>query len=263
MNPRNPLPSQSYRSFAGRSHLDEPMTPSHPSYGDWQRLQSGLHPVEALRTYGAPGLSDPNRIDPEYASMDVMYGQMYRSIPSSLRDVFHDGFRNGVRNGLRRFSGSTPNPNPNPTPTAARRVRRAPPAPTGLHPIRTNERVDPTYYEVSSSSSSSSDSQTGTLEADDEASSGDQHDQHDRPDRSSSSLSIPPIAFTTTGETLLLGEEFLVPTAEEARREAGPAVGPARIISQQEHYDDQGRRSVIDIVEDVADADLTMSGARQ
>lgn len=74
---------------------------------------------------------------------------------------------------------------------------------------------------------------------------------------------IPPIAFTTTGELLLLGEEFIVPTAEEAHREAGPRVGPGRVISCQETVDEHGRRTSVIIDEMVDDMDITMSGARQ
>ncbi|KAI0898384.1 hypothetical protein F4806DRAFT_357787 [Annulohypoxylon nitens] len=74
---------------------------------------------------------------------------------------------------------------------------------------------------------------------------------------------IPPIAFTTTGELLLLGEEFIVPTAEEAHREAGPRVGPGRVISRQETVDEHGRRTSVIIDEMVDDMDVTMSGARQ
>ncbi|KAI1208765.1 uncharacterized protein F4807DRAFT_461306 [Annulohypoxylon truncatum] len=74
---------------------------------------------------------------------------------------------------------------------------------------------------------------------------------------------IPAVAFTTQGEALLMGEPFIVPTAQQAQQEAGRRTGPARIFSRHETVDREGRRTTVEIDEDVEEADITMSGGRQ
>ncbi|KAI1455665.1 hypothetical protein F4805DRAFT_262195 [Annulohypoxylon moriforme] len=74
---------------------------------------------------------------------------------------------------------------------------------------------------------------------------------------------IPPIAFTTTGETLLLGSQFLVPTAAEAQFEAGPVNGQARVFSTHETEDGGGDATMVEIEEDLESTDLSMSSALQ
>ncbi|KAI0889911.1 uncharacterized protein GGS22DRAFT_183260 [Annulohypoxylon maeteangense] len=74
---------------------------------------------------------------------------------------------------------------------------------------------------------------------------------------------IPPVAFTTRGETLLLGEEFIVPTAAEAQQEAGANSGPARVFSEHDtaEQDEDGEGAMVEIEENVEEIDLSMSGA--
>ncbi|KAI0383777.1 hypothetical protein F5Y04DRAFT_287068 [Hypomontagnella monticulosa] len=78
---------------------------------------------------------------------------------------------------------------------------------------------------------------------------------------SSSEDDDPPLVFTDEGQLLLLGDAWIVPTAERAREIAGPTRGRAQVRSTHETVDEDGNAVVVDIREEEMDCDLTMSGA--
>lgn len=72
-----------------------------------------------------------------------------------------------------------------------------------------------------------------------------------------------PLVFTNEGQLLLLGDAWIVPTAQAAREGAGPTRGRAEVRSTHETVDEDGNTVVVDIREGECDCDLTMSGAIQ
>ncbi|OTA64598.1 hypothetical protein K449DRAFT_392682 [Hypoxylon sp. EC38] len=71
---------------------------------------------------------------------------------------------------------------------------------------------------------------------------------------------FPPLAFAESGDIILLGDNFAVPSREEAIMEAGPTIGFSQVISLHESVDERGRPTVVRITEDLHNSDWTMSG---
>ncbi|KAI0842140.1 hypothetical protein F5Y06DRAFT_168904 [Hypoxylon sp. FL0890] len=69
-----------------------------------------------------------------------------------------------------------------------------------------------------------------------------------------------PLTFTENSETLLLSDEFAVPSRNAAVREAGPTTGFSEVTSLHESQDENGTPTTLKIKEDVHASDLTMSG---
>ncbi|XDG06601.1 hypothetical protein ABKA04_006216 [Annulohypoxylon sp. FPYF3050] len=278
---RHPL----YESFLEEPYSRGRTMPFPPGLERWRELRSGTPP-----TRGNPGAVTPgapptygNRGNRGTATPDATFG-------GGILPAQADSTGNSYIPPLPFFGFNFAGQPANASPTYQMFTQQHPPTDNaGLGPLRTSRapspRVEPlpdehrsydasdeasysSFTDIGSASHSSAMDTDDAADAADFAADADADNAEEVVDAEEVEeeyplADIPPIAFTTTGETLLLGEEFIVPTAEEAHREAGPRVGPGRIISRQETVDERGRRTSVVIDEMAAYMDVTMRGARQ